>query len=203
MFERYYKNNDGIHINQDDYLPIDWEASILLIDYLDDFMSRFEVGRSASSEHDKIDEWCESAMIMADVNNDFSYQWPLTESKLIVRRTEEKGSQAFGQTYNIIFQWQVLGQELIDPYIVKSYILDHPIDDSEDPKLLVCTQQSPFFRSIHGELDLVPENNDSNYYEADKLLFDNFVGKLAVGTQFDCEELLNNLSLFCQDKNTK
>lgn len=202
MLRNFREVGEGYHVDDEQYLPIDTDTAWLLTDYLDDIMSAQEIGRSAKTTDDSINEWFEQSIILSDAGPEFAYSWPLTQQKLVVRRTDTKFGIE-GQVYNIILEWQVTAQDLIDPSVVRAYSLELAQDDSEQPKLLTCVLQSQFYKSIHGEQHLTPENNDSSHYEVDKLLFDSFSGRMALASQYDAEDLLSTLSLFCNNKNTR
>ncbi len=178
-----------------DYAPIDRDTAEILSEYLDEIIAMQESGRSASSTENAFNEWFESSVLLADADLDYAYLWPPTEQRIMLRRICETGEHALGETYQIIMEWSVHRDDLIDPTYSKAYELMVPRDDSEDPKLLMCLQQSTFIRLANGA-DLTVAVNNSSYHEIDVLLNESFYSKLAMGTQYDAEKLFDELTLF-------
>lgn len=113
----------------------------------------------------------------------------------MVRRTRETGAHALSETYQLVVEWFVGRTDVIDPSYTKSYVLMIPNDASEDPKLLMCQQQSVFVESANGS-ELTVGVNDSSYHEADVLLQRSFYDGMTMATQYDAERLFDDLSIF-------
>lgn len=186
---------------REEYQPSDAVTIEIIIDYLDHIIDLQECGRSAASNENKFSEWFATNMLIGELSS--KNDSVISEMRIAVRRTDERDTDLGGETYIVLMSWAASNaKELTDNGYAKTYVLMRPHSYAvDDATFLYCYQQSAFIRNKNGT---IPEIGtiDSSYHDIDKLLENSFLCWQR-GSQYDAEQLFDELTLFDNMLSTK
>lgn len=177
------------------YAPIDHDTASILSEYIDDIISAKLDDRSALCSAAVVNEWFEAEVLTAGDSGEIAYVRPL-RLRITVNRTHERGEQAYGELYNMAMEWSTLKGGLVNSGYMQHYALILPNDsEQEGPLLLVGQQQLDLLEGV-SDAQIAQGAAGSNFPEANLLLKNNsFYDDMSLGTQYDAEQLFEELSL--------